>query len=261
MWFVAAVLLAAAGCDDGGKGEKPAVTVAPTSSALAPVKAPTMEAKKLTVDKDSSKVDFLMEAPEEHIHGKVAGATTGDLNVDFMDVTKSTGLVTVDISGLEVFQTKAKDGKFDGEEKKVDAQNKHARTWLEISDDAPEDVRKKNSLVQFSIKSLSTTGEKNLTKMTGAERKVMLTATGDFLLHGHKTEKTAELEATFKFDGDKPVSVHVKTVKPLAVGLAEHDVKPRDAFGKFAAKTLDVLAPKVNKEALVSLEYTAKVAP
>ena len=103
------------------------------------------------------------------------------------------------------------------------------------------------------------TGEKNLTKMTGAERTVALKATGEFLLHGHKAEKVAELTATFHFEGDKPVSVHVKTAKPLAIGLAEYDVKPRDAFGKFAAKTLDVLAPKVAKEALVSLEYTAKL--
>jgi hypothetical protein len=38
-------------------------------------------------------------------------------------------------------------------------------------------------------------------------------------------------------------------------------VKPRDAFGRFAAKTLDVLSPKVNKEALVSVEFTAKASP
>ena len=175
-----------------------------------------------------------------------------------MDLTKSTGLITVDISGIEIFQTKAdKDGKF-GEENKVEAQNKHARTWLEISPDTPEDKRKENSRVQFSIKSIEVTGEKNLTKITGAERKVALKVTGDFLLHGHKTEKVAELEATFKFDGDKPVSVTVKSIKPFAVNLAEHDVKPRDAFGKLALKTLESLSPKVAKEAMVSLDLTAK---
>jgi hypothetical protein len=257
------IALFAAGCAEDGqaKPDKPAVTVAPTSSALAAPKPATMEAKKLTVDKATSKVDFLMEAPEEKIHGKVHGATTGELSIDFMDVTKSTGLIEVDLSGFELFQTKAaKDGKF-GDEVKVDKQNEHARTWLEISPDAPEEVRKKNSVVQFSITSIEAMGEKNIAKMTGPERKVMLKVTGDFRLHEHKTQKSAELEATFKFDGDKPVSVAVKTVKPFAVGLAEHDVKPRDAFGKFAVKTLDILAPKVAKDASVSLEYTAKVAP
>jgi hypothetical protein len=254
----AALLIAAAGTGCGNETKPETVTLAPTASALAPAKPPALSAKKLTIDKASSKVDFLMEAPQEKIAGHVPGAATGDLQIDFMDVTKSTGLITVDISGIELFQTKAdKDGKF-GEEKKVEAQNTHARTWLEISPDTPEDKRRENSLVQFSIKSIEATSEKNLTKLTGAERRVALKATGDFLLHGRKAEKVAELEATFKFDGDKPVSVTVKSVKPFAVNLAEHDVKPRDAFGKLALKTLETLSPKVAKEALVSIDVTAK---
>ncbi len=259
---IAAIALTAA-CSEKteAKTAAPAVTVAPKSTALAPAKPATVEAKKLTVEKAGSRVDFAMEAPQEKIVGHVPGATTGDLQVDFMDVTKSTGLVSVDIGGIELFQTKAdKDGKF-GEEKKVEAQNEHARTWLEISPDAPADKRKENSLSQLSIKSIEAMGEKDLGKMKGAERKVMLKATGDFLLHGHKSEKVAELEATFAFEGDKPVSVAVKSVKPFAVDLAEYDVKPRDTFGKLALKTLETLSPKVAKEAMVSLTFTAKVAP
>ncbi len=102
-------------------------------------------------------------------------------------------------------------------------------------------------------------GEKDISKLEGAERKVMLKVTGDFLLHGHKNEKSAEVEATFKFDGDKPVSVAVRTVKPFAIGLAEYDVKPRDTVGKLLQKGLDALAPKVAKDAEVSLQFTAKV--
>ena len=83
--------------------------------------------------------------------------------------------------------------------------------------------------------------------------------TGDFLLHGHKNEKTAEIEATFKFDGDKPVSVAIKTVKPFAIGLAEYEVKPRDTVGKLLLTGLEALSSKVGKEAEVSLQFTAKV--
>jgi hypothetical protein len=265
IWLTPLALLivaASAGCSENeGKTDKPAVTLAPTATALAPVKPATMAAKKLVVDPATSKVDFLMDAPQEKIHGKVAGTTTGDISVDFMDLTKTTGLITVDISGIEIFQTKAdKDGKF-GDEKKDEKQNEHARNWLEIGKDTPEDARKKNAMVQFSIKSIEVAGEKDLTKTTGAERKVTLKATGDFLLHGHKTEKTAELEATFHFEGDKPTSVTVKSVKPFAVDLAENEVKPRDAVGKLLQKGLDALAPKVAKEAMVTLEYTAKASP
>jgi hypothetical protein len=255
---IAAILLAAA-CGEKTETtpEKPAVTIAATATALAPAKPATIESKKLVVEKAGSKVDFVMEAPQEKIVGHVPGTATGELQVDFMDVTKSTGLVSVDIGGLELFQAKAdKDGKF-GEEKKVEAQNKHARTWLEISEDAPEATRKANSLSQFSIKSIKAKGEKDLGKLGGATRKVLLEVTGDFLLHGHKAEKTADVEATFTFDGDKPASVTIKTVKPLLIGLEEYDVKPRDAFGKLALKTLGALSSKVGKEAQVSLEFTA----
>lgn len=256
------LMLAAVGCDSpGASGTSTAApTIAPTSSALAAPKAATTASQKLAIEKAGSKVELLMEAPQEKIHGVVSEATTGDLQIDLVDVTKSTGLVTVDIGDLVLYQAKIDDKGKISEEKKEDKQNEHARNWLEIAPDAPAEMRDKNRKVQFSIKSIAVTGDKDVTKMTGKERKVMLKVTGDFLLHGHKTEKTAELEATFTFDGDKATSVHVKSVKPFAVGLVEHDVKPRDAFGKLALKTLEKLSPKVAKEARVSLDFTARVA-
>jgi hypothetical protein len=259
--FLAALGALGAGCDGGGE-EKPAVKLAPTSSALAAApKAATADAKKFVIDKDSSKVDFLMEAPKEKIHGKVAGGTTGELQVELTDLTKSTGVVNVDLDKLELSQALVDDKGKIGDEAKSEKQNEHARNWLEIGKDTPEDKRKRFATVQFEIKSIAVDGEKDLTKMTGAERKVPLKATGIFRLHGHETEKTAELEATFTFEGDKPASVRVKTVKPMAVGLAENDVKPRDAIGKLLAKGLEELAPKVAKEAPITLDFTAKLAP
>ena len=46
----------------------------------------------------------------------------------------------------------------------------------------------------------------------------------------------------------------------FAVGLAEHDVRPREALGKLAKKTLKLVAPKLAKEAAVSLELSAQIA-
>lgn len=246
---------ALSGCESKAS-EGPAL--APTASALAATAPKAASAKKFTVDLASGKVEFMMEAPKEVIRGRVTGATTGELQIDPSDLTKTTGLLSVDISGIELYQKVADDaGKF-SDEKKSDLQNEHARTWLEISPDAPEDVRKKNSRVEFSIASVEAVGEKDVTKMSGADRKATVKAKGDFLLHGHKTEKTAELEVNFHYEGDKLASVSVKSIKPFAVGLAEHDVRPRDKFGSLAQKTLEVLSPKVAKEALVSVELTAK---
>src|SRR5262249_8450910 len=156
----AALLLAAAGCSENeAKPDKTASTAAAAKSAAAtPPKPPSMNAEKFAVVSTGSKVDFLMEAPQEKIAGHAPNSTSGDLQIDPMDLTKSTGVVYIDISGLEIFQTKAdKDGKF-GAESKNDAQNGHARTWLEISPDAPEKDRKENSRVAFTIKSIEAMG-------------------------------------------------------------------------------------------------------
>jgi len=252
--LVLALATAASGCDD-----KPSTPLAPSASALTPTKPATADAQKFTVDKATSKVEFMMEAPIEKIRGRVGGATEGEIQVDPTDITKTTGFLAVDISGIELFQAiqdeKTKEFK---EEKKNDLQNKHARDWLEIGPDAPEADRKKNGRVEFAIRSIEGASEKNVQKMTGAERKVTFKAKGDFLMHGRKTEKTADLEATFKYEGDKPTSVVVKTTRPFGIGLDEHDVRPRKGFGVLAEKGLEALAPKVAKEALVSIELTAK---
>lgn len=253
------VLAAAAGVGTVACEDKPQLAPEATDLKAPEVKVPS--AAMLSIDKAGSKVEFMMEAPQEKIRGRVAGAAEGELQIDPTDLSKTTGLITVNIGGIELFQTKAgDDGKF-GAEEKSDLQNEHARTWLEISKDTPDDVRAKNEKAQFAIKSISDLSAKDVTKLTGAERKVTLKATGDFLLHQRKTEKTAELEALFKYEGDKPVSVSIKTVKPFGIGLDEHDVRPREAFGKLAQKTLEVLSPKVAKEAMVSLEFTANIAP
>jgi hypothetical protein len=249
-----ALVLGAAGCDD-----KPAAPLAPTATALASVASPAAGTKKLTVDKASTRVEFTMDAPVEKIRGKVTNATEGDLNVDLSDLTKTTGKLLVDISGIELFQKVANDkGEF-GEEKKNDLQNKHARDWLEIGEDAPADKKTANAHVEFLISKVENVSEKNVLKMTGAERKVTMTIVGEFLMHGRKSNKSAEVEAVFKFEGDKPVSVTVKTTKPFPAGLEEHDVRPRKGFGVLAEKGLEALGQKVAKEAQVNVEFTAKM--
>ncbi len=251
-----AVLALAAASSTAACGDQGGTHLAPTASALvAEKKAAT--AQKLTVDPAQSKVTFLMDAPEEKIRGVADKSTSGSIEVDPRDLMKTTGVIQVDIARLELFQTKTGEDGAPGTEEKVELQNKHARAWLEIDEDAPEAERKKNQRVDFSIRKIDKASATDVTKLTGDERKVTLTATGDVLLHQRKSTKTVDLEATFRFEGDKLKSVHVRTVKPFPVGLAEHDVRPREAFGKLAQKTLDVLAPKVAKDAPIELDFVA----
>ena len=255
--YGAALLVVAfvAGCDD-----KPSQPLAPTATALQTAEPAAVGAVRFVIDKASSKADFVMDAPKEKIRGRVPGAMTGEATVDLSDLSKMTLNVDVDISGLELFQrVMGDDGKLE-EETKSDLQNEHAREWLEIGESAPDDARKKNSRAQFVARKVDKVSAKDVTKLSGMQRKITGTVTGDFLLHGHKTEQTVDVEVTFSFDGDAPKSVEVRTTQPFRVDLAKHDVRPRTTFGKLAQKSLEQLAPKVAKEAEVSVAFTANLA-
>jgi len=252
-----AVLLlsaALAGCDKDSS-----VPLAPAASALQPAKPAPAASVKLEIESASSKVDFLMDAPLEKIRGRAHGSTTGTLHVDPTDITKTRGLLRVAINGLELLQKVADDDGEFGAESKSEVQNQHARAWLEIGDDAPPEVREKNRVVEFRINRVDAPSARDLTKLGGVERALTATVTGDFRLHGRQSQKSAQVKVTFNFDREQLKSASFRTVKPFLVGLAEHDVRPREAFGKLAQRTLEMVAPKVAKEAAVTFELTAKI--
>jgi hypothetical protein len=261
------VLIAAAGvAASTGCKEETAPAPAPKASTLQDTKPVAAGAAEFEVDKGTAKVSFSMEAPNEKLRGAVDGATTGKIQVPLTDVTKTTGHLYVDLEGLHLFKrVKTDDFK---EEEENPLQNQHARTWLEITckDVAEADMAKceaeskKNKNVEFTIEKVETE-QKDVTKMTGDERKVTATVTGTFLLHQIPKQHTAKCEIVFKMKGDKVESITIKTVEPFDVKLAEHEVRPRDTFGKLAKKTLDALInedKKVAEAAQISLDLTAK---
>lgn len=239
-----------------GCGDEPAAQLAPEAkgSALASSAPKSAAAKAYTINKGASMVVFNMEAPDEKIRGKAEGSTEGTLFIDPKDLSQTTGNIVVDIDSLVLVQRKKDDSGAFKDEENVPKQNEHARAWLEIDANAPAEIRAKNKRVEFRISSIESVSEKDLSKLSGAERTVTLKAKGDFLLHQRQSVKTVDLKATFTYEGDNPTGVVIKTASPFAVGLAEHDVRPRDGFGKLAAKGLDALGSKVAKEAMVELD-------
>jgi len=247
-------VMALAGCS-----KEESVDLAPTAAALEAAKPKSAQGAAMEIVKDSSQVSFVMDAPLEKIRGKLIGSTTGTIQVDPTDITRSNGLIRIDIGGIELFQTVADDNGEFGGEKKSEVQNQHARAWLEISDDAPPAVRRENQVVEYKIDEIREASAKDLTKLTGPKRTVTAGVTGDFRLHRRKVKKSARVEVTFNYAGDRLDSATFKTVEPVVVSLEEHDVRPREAFGKLAQKTLAALSPKVAKEARVSFELEARV--
>jgi hypothetical protein len=159
--------------------------------------------------------------------------------------------------GRQKWSKRESEGEELGEETKNDTQNLHARTWLQISEDAPEDVRSANRHVQFNVTRVSDASATNVLEMEGAERTVTATIGGDFYLHGHLVQKTARVELVFAFEGDDPRSMRVRTLEPIAVNLAEHEVRPRSAFDTLAQATLASLGQKVAEAAPITFELTA----
>jgi hypothetical protein len=244
----------------GACRDKKPENLAPAASALAPVAPAAGKAQAYAIEASGSQVRFLMEAPIEKISGDAPSSLEGELFVDPEDLAKSTGLVRVDLEKLSIYQQKREDEKGEFSERtKNETQNKHARTWLEISDDTPEDVRKENRFVEFRINELAQPSSANLSSLSGTERTVTAIAVGDFRLHGRKNQKRVKVELRFTYAGDKPQTLAVRTLEPLRIGLEEFDVRPREAFGKLAQKTLDALGTKVAKEAPLQVEFSARV--
>jgi hypothetical protein len=268
------------GCDD--QAHTPLAPRA-SASALAASAPKSVAGKPYGVDTKGSTLGFTMDAPDEKIRGTVAAS--GTLHIDLSDLTQTTGNIVADLGTLELFQrpkaeplpepaegdAKKKDKK-KGEAKEAEAevppppsdgfavekkealQNEHAKVWLEIDSSTPEQDRARNSRAEFAIRSIDEVSAKDVTKLSGAERVVTVKATGDFLLHQRLSTKTVELELVFGFVGDQPTTLRIRSKAPLTVGLAEHDVRPRDAFGKLAQRSLEQMGAKVAREALVSLD-------
>ena len=261
-WFLLASLCASAalsGCKD-----KPSVNLAPTASALQAAPA-AATAVQFSVDSASSKVTFLMDSPLEKIDGDASGGLSGDLFVDLANISQSTALVKVDLQKLVLYQQKRGDEKAGyGERAKSDLQNQHARNWLQIvprEGDVTAEQAEANRWVEFKIDKLENATLSNVAGASGAERKLTVSASGDFRLHGRKQVKSAKLELTFTYQGDKPQSVHVKTTEPLNIGLEEFEVNPRDDAGKFVKSVTEALSSnlkgKVAQQAPLQLDFTA----
>ncbi|HKO46690.1 MAG TPA: hypothetical protein VJV79_03155 [Polyangiaceae bacterium] len=244
--------------------DQPSATLAPTASALQAT-APAASATQFSVDSASSKVTFLMDSPLEKIDGDASGGLSGELFVDLAELGKSTALVKVDLQKLVLYQQKRGDEKAGyGERNKSDLQNEHARNWLQIvarEGDVSAEQAEANRWVEFKVDKLEALSLTDVASATGAERKLTATATGDFRLHGRKLAKSAKLELTVHYQGDKAHSIHVKTSEPLAIGLEEFEVNPRDGAGKFVKSLSDALSSnlkgKVAQQAPLVLDFTA----
>ncbi len=250
----------------GCSKKEAAVELAPASSAaLEAPKAPTPGATMLVVEAPTSSVKFLMDSPLEKIDGDAPGAASGELSVVLDDLSKSSGLVRVDLDKLTLFQQKRADesGEY-AARTKSEKQNEHARDWLQIvareGEVTPEQAAA-NRLAELRIEKVEPS-EKNVSGMTGPERKVTAAVSGTLRLHGRQAPASTKVELTFRFAGDKLESLGVKSLEPLTVNLEKFEVHPRDSAGKLVRSITEAISNqlkgKIRNEAPVMFELSAK---
>jgi hypothetical protein len=263
MLVCATVLCAALGCN---KDKAPAQKLAPTASALEAAMPKAPSASAFAVDSSSSSFSFLMDSPLEKIDGDAPKSLQGDLYIDPADLTKSTALVKADLKLLTLYHQRRAEDKGDYTERtKSELQNEHARGWLqlEVKDgEVTAAQAETNRWAEIKILKLDNLSATDVTKLTGPERKVTATVSGDFRLHGRKATKSAKVELNFKYTGDKLDALEVKTVEPFLIPLEEFEIHPRDAAGKLVKSLSEALSSnlkgKVAKDAPVTLSFVAK---
>jgi hypothetical protein len=251
--------LFAVGCDDKK------ASLAPVASSLSPASSSPAGAsvKKFVIDPESTTA-IEMDAPKEKIRAGTKGGT-GTLDIDLANVARSRGEVKVDLSTLTTTT-------FTGEKASDNAaQTTHARTWLEVADGESgkldEKTKEANRYAVYAIRAIENPSASDITKIAATKdggdevRTVSLTTKGELLIHGHKVEREADVDVVFRYDpgapADKPKGIVIKSKKPLHVVLAEHDVKPRDGFGKIAKSAFHLLGTKVADNAEIALDLRA----
>lgn len=258
--------LAAVGCDEKKPQLPPAAaTPVPASAASSAAPPPVAGATKFGVD-PGGKTNLVLTAPIETIKAATTAAG-GALDLDLANLPASRGQVKVDLTTLTMstFAEPAKNA----------LQTTHARTWLEVADaesgPLDEKVKQANRWAVYDIRGVENASATDLAKVApskdGADdvRTVTLTTKGELLVHGAKVDRDADVKLDFRYDpgapASKPREVSITTRKPFRVVLAEHDVKPRDDFGKIKKKAFELLGTKVADAAEISLDLRAKPQP
>lgn len=241
------------------KKETP-VALAESASALSAA-LPPPSAKVVAYDVDpASKTSIDMPGVKEHITADTDGAA-GKLDVDLMNLANTRGEVKVDLTTLKTHTFK---------DDRDASQSAHARNWLQVGDVATADEKKANQYAVFAIQTVTNISAADVSKVAATKdagedvRTITATVHGEFLVHGHKATKDVPVEARFHYPAgapadSKPTKIDIKSTSPLRVTLKEHDVHPRDGFGKVAEWTTSLIS-KVAETADVTLDIHANLA-
>lgn len=185
---------------------------------------------------------FLIDAPLEKIKGRWI-QLGGALQVDPTDLRKAKGEIRVQLSGLKTstFSSASQNA----------TQTKHALTWMEVGEGA------EFAQARFRIESVSAAQPQAFSRGQAAHVKLR----GTLRLHGIESRKVVEAKVRFEGEPTSPAALHIETLRPMTVSLAQHDIKPRDLAGRFLSGALAQIGQKIQDTALVSIQLIAERSP
>jgi hypothetical protein len=246
----ALVLLLTASCS-----KKDDTPLAPAASALAVSKTDSPAAAWHYAIDPTSATHVDMPGLKEHIKADTTSGT-GTLDVTPTDLTRSRGLVRIDLSTFATHTFGSDDDA---------TQTKHALTWLEVNvaDKLNDDMR----WADFAIRSIDGASATELAKVAPAKdgaddvRTVSMTVHGDVLIHGHRVQKDGVVDVSFRYPSgaapdSRPARIGIKSKEPMHLVLKELDVRPRDPAGQLLDWTAKLVA-KVAETADVTVDLTA----
>lgn len=208
-------------------------------------------------DEDST-LGFGMVTPLEEIRGVLPGVS-GKLMVNPEVLSEMTGLMRADLDLLTLYQrTRSNEQARFSAETRNTLQNEHARNWLEIGADVPEARRQANRQVVFRPTKIDVVGAQTLSALAKQGSSATLDVRGDLTLHGMTKPVAARLLVTADINNGQLSGLHFKTHEPIVIDLATFGIEARDGIGKLAQKTVGAFAPKVAKEAFVSIDWVAR---
>lgn len=221
--------------------------------ATPPAKAPEIGESSFAVRADG-KVAVYIDAPLEKFKGETK-RVGGFLRVNPQHLDLATGTIT---ASLIDFTTHT----FEDADKNA-TQTEHARNWFELGDDVksgrPKDYENyKDATFKIDgVESVSPGVDLTVVPEDHGVRKVTLKVKGTLWVHSRPAPKAVTIEASFKGPADAPTELAFKLVEPMHVSLSAHDVKPRDATGKFLDGALKVVGKKLDDDAQLSIEGSA----
>lgn len=195
-------------------------------------------------------VELELPAKRSKPRGKLS-RVEGTIDLDLAHLERSRARLTADLQSLSLGSGGEEDA----------ALLARAFDWLELGPERSSGDRARDRYVILNITSLepppiqADEGNKQ-------RRAARVMAHGDLTLHHFRVPVALELDVElWPADGGSADSLVIRTHRPLVVSLAAHDILPRDARGTLIPSQLSLLGSEVGRDARVTAELRARVAP